>query len=50
MTKEEAKKMGATHYRAYTGQYLKVIGTYWYILRNNKWYSIPHYPFNIKPL
>ena len=50
MTKEEAKKMGATHYRAYTGQYLKVIGTYWYILRDNEWYSIPHYPFNIKPL
>lgn len=50
MTREEAKALGATHYRPHTGQYLKCISTYWHILRDGKWYSIPNCHFDIKPL
>ncbi|WFD61232.1 primase [Acinetobacter phage XC1] len=42
---------GATHYREYTGQYLKKIGTYWYLWRLNRWDSVPFpYLVNLKAL
>lgn len=42
MTHKEAKALGATHYRPYTGQYLKLVGGIvgmWYVLKNEKWHD-----------
>lgn len=57
MTNDEIRKNapdGATHYREYTGQYFKLVGSIvgvWYVWRDGSWRDSINPRFtNLKPL
>ena len=51
MTKEEAKRIGATHIREYTGQYFKIKNNEWFVLVGDAFKKYQSTRFiNIKPL